>query len=303
MKLEGIFLPLTTPFHADESLALDELRANVRRYNTTGVAGYVATGSTGEAVLLTAEEIERVWAAVAEAAASGMKLIAGTGTDSTADTIRRTNRAAALGYHYALVKTPYYYKPQMNPEAQMEHFRRVADAARIPILLYVVPQFTGVALEAPTVAELAEHPNIAGIKESSGQLQRIAQIIQSANRHFQTLVGSGTTIFPSLALGAVGGILAVADFLPELCVQVFESVRAKDYARANTAQFRLLEPTAVIVGKYGVSGVKYAMDGQGYFGGPARRPLLPLQAGQKKEIDDTLAAVSSPGIGATSART
>jgi 4-hydroxy-2-oxoglutarate aldolase len=300
MKLEGIFPPLTTPFRPDESLALDELRANVKRYNATGVAGYVVTGSTGEAVLLCADEIEKVWAAVAEAAAPGLTLIAGTGTDSTAETIRRTNRAAALGYHCALVKTPYYYKPQMTSEAQIEHFHRVAEGSRIPILIYVVPQFTGVALEAPTVARLAEHPNVAGIKESSGQLQRIAQIIQSTPPRFQTLVGSGTTIYPSLALGAVGGILAVADFLPELCVEVYESVRSRDFARAHAAQFRLLEPTAVIVGKHGVAGVKYAMERRGYYGGPARRPFLPLTAAQRKEIDATLAAATEEAIGATS---
>src|SRR6266849_9587052 len=159
MKLQGIFPPLTTPFAGDGALALDRLQENIARYNRTRLAGYVLTGSTGEAVLLNRDEVERVWAAAREAAAADKLLVAGTGVDSTAETIDRTNRAAALGYHAALVKTPYYYKAQMTPDAHFEHYRRVADAAKIPILLYSVPQFTGVAVEAKLVARLAEHPN------------------------------------------------------------------------------------------------------------------------------------------------
>jgi 4-hydroxy-2-oxoglutarate aldolase len=291
MKLHGIFPPLTTPFQADESLALDRLRSNVARYNATGVAGYVVAGSTGEAVLLHGNELERVLATVAESAAPGKILIAGTGTDSTAETIRRTNQAASLGYHCALVKTPYYFKPQMGAEAQVEHFRRVADAARIPVLIYVVPQFTGVALEASVLARLADHSNIIGIKESSGHLQRITEILgipEASDGRFQVLVGSGTTVYPSFALGAAGGILAIADVLPELCVELYEAARAGNHERARGAQFALVEPTAVIVGKYGPPGVKYAMDCLGFFGGNSRRPFLPLTEPQKQEVHGAL---------------
>ncbi|MGH7184736.1 MAG: dihydrodipicolinate synthase family protein, partial [Pseudomonadota bacterium] len=185
MKLNGIFPPITTPFAFDESLALDRLRDNVAKYNRTGIAGYVVIGSTGESVLLTFKEVEQVWAAVKEAAALGKVLIAGTGVDSTSGTIHRTNRAADLGYQVALVKTPFYYKPQMTAEAHVEHYLRVADAVRIPILIYSVPVFTGVAVETPTVARLSEHPNIIGIKESSGNIQRVAEIIHSTPASFQ----------------------------------------------------------------------------------------------------------------------
>jgi 4-hydroxy-2-oxoglutarate aldolase len=292
MKLHGIFPPLTTPFTSEGALAFDGLRENVAKYNATRLAGYVATGSTGESVLLTRREVEQVWEGVAQAAAPGKILIAGTGVDSTAETIDRTNRAAALGYRAALVKTPYYYKAQMTPEAHFEHYRRVADAAKIPILLYSVPQFTGVAVEAKLVARLAEHPNIIGIKESSGNVQRVSEIIHAAPAEFQTLVGSATTVYPSLAMGAVGGILALACALPELCVELYEAAGSGDAARARTLQQRALRPTLKFVAELGIPGLKYAMDRVGYYGGPARAPFLPLTDAQKREVDEVLAAVA-----------
>jgi 4-hydroxy-2-oxoglutarate aldolase len=294
MKLHGIFPPLTTPFNQEGALALDRLKENITRYNETGVAGYVVIGSTGESVLLGRAEIEQVWAAARQAAGDKI-LIAGTGVDSTAETIARTNRAAELGYHVALVKTPYYYKGQMTPEVHAEHYLRVADAARIPLLIYSVPQFTGVAVEAPLVAQLAQHPNIIGIKESSGVMQRVGEIILRAPAGFQTLVGSATTFYPSMALGAVGGILAVADILPELCVELYDACVAGDYARARNLQARLVDPTLTLVAKLGIPGVKYAMDRAGYYGGPPRRPLLPLNEAQKKEAERILEAAIGAG--------
>ncbi len=298
MKLHGIFPPITTPFSSDGALALDALRENVARYNRIRLAGYVVVGSTGESVLLSFEETERVWETVLEAAAPGKTLIAGTGVEATKETIERTNRAAALGYQVALVRTPHYYKPQMTPAVELEHFLRVADTARIPVLIYSVPQFTGLAVEADTVARLAEHPNIIGIKESSGNVQRVAEIIHATPRSFQTLVGSASTLYPSLALGAVGAILALACVLPELCVELYEASRAGDTERASTLQDRLLTPTLKLVAELGIPGVKYAMDWLSYYGGPARRPLLPLTDAQKREVETVLAAVapvSAPG--------
>ncbi len=295
MKLHGIFPPVTTPFNQDGSQALDRLRENISRYNGTGVAGFVVIGSTGESVLLNRAEIEQAWAAAREAASGDKILIAGTGVDSTAETISRTNRAAELGYQVALVKTPYYYKAQMTPEVHAEHYLRVADAARIPLLIYSVPQFTGVAVEAPLVARLAQHPNIMGIKESSGVMQRVGEIIHLAPQGFQTLVGSATTFYPSMTLGAVGGILAVADIVPELCVELYDACVAGDYSRARMLQERLIDPTITLVAKLGISGVKFAMDRAGYYGGPPRRPLLPLNEAQRKEAERVLEAVIGAG--------
>jgi len=292
IELRGVFPPITTPFAADGGLDLGALRENLGKYNATRLAGYVATGSTGEAVMLTRDEVERFWAAVREAAAPGKILIAGTGAESTAETIERTNRAAALGYHAALVKTPHYFKPQMTEDVLAGHFFRVADAAKMPILIYSVPQFTGVAVEAVLVSRLAEHANIIGIKESSGNVHRVAEIIHMAPPGFQTLVGSASTFYASLAVGAVGGILGLACALPEQCVQLFDAGSAGDSDRARELQHRLLDAGTVIVGRFGVAGVKYALDQLGYRGGLPRLPLLPLDEKQRAEVDRILAALS-----------
>src|SRR5437879_3140823 len=176
MVLSGVFPPLTTPFAADGSVSLADLKHNIQQYNRTGLAGYVVMGSTGESVLLSKAEAESVLVTVKEAAGPGKKLIAGTGAESTAETIERTKRAAELGYDAALVKTPYYYKPVYKPEVFLTHYRAVADASPIPVLLYSVPQFTGVSLETPEILALAEHPNIIGMKDSSGVIQRVVQV-------------------------------------------------------------------------------------------------------------------------------
>src|ERR1700726_239254 len=163
--LSGIIPALSTPFDERGALAVDRIRENIGRYNRIGLSGYLANGSTGESIMLDRAEFERSLAAVRETAAPGRILIAGTGVDSTAETISRTEMAASLGYDFALVCTPYYFKPVMKPGVLAEHYRRVADASRIPVLLYSVPQFTGVTIEPDLVARLAEHPNIAGMKD------------------------------------------------------------------------------------------------------------------------------------------
>src|SRR5215469_15463348 len=216
MDFPGIFPALTTPFAGDGSVSVADLKHNIQQYNRTGVAGYVVNGSTGESVLLSKSEMEAVLVAVKETAFRDKKLIAGTGVESTAETIERTKWAAELGYDAALVKTPYYYKPAYKPEVYFAHYRRIADASPIPVLLYSVPQFTGVALEPPEVAKLAEHPNIFGIKESSGNVQRVAEIIATVRPAyvgrvagslvtvppaFHVLVGSASTVYPSFMIG------------------------------------------------------------------------------------------------------
>src|SRR6202795_2799017 len=187
VELHGIFAPLTTPFDSDGNVALVQVRDNVARYNKTSLAGYVPNGSTSESVLLLWEEVYKVWEAVRDAAAPGKILIAGTGAEATAETIEHTNRAARIGYAVALVRTPSFYKPVMNEEALAEHYLRVADAARIPIMVYSVPIFTHVTVEASLVARVAKHPNIIGLKDSSGDLKGVAAIIAAAPKEFQTL--------------------------------------------------------------------------------------------------------------------
>ena len=291
MDFSGIFPALTTPFAGDDSVSVADLRHNIQQYNRTGVAGYVVNGSTGESVLLSKSETEAVLIAVKETAFPGKKLIAGTGVESTAETITRTKRAAELGYDAALVKTPYYYKPVYKPEVYFAHYRRVADASPIPVLLYSVPQFTGVALEPPEVAKLAEHPNIIGIKESSGNVLRVAEIVAAASPHFQVLVGSAAGVYPSITVGARGAILALASALPEKCVALYDLIRQGQQEKARELHTVILRASKLIVSECGIAGVKYFMDLRGYRGGLPRLPLLPLQDEQKKRLNAFLEAL------------
>jgi 4-hydroxy-2-oxoglutarate aldolase len=291
MNLSGVFPALVTPFDASGDLALDRMRANISEYNRTGLAGYLVNGSTAECVFMSRAETEQVLSAVREAAAPGKILIAGTGAESTAETKARTQAAAKLGCDCVLVNTPCYYKPMLSADAYVEHYHRVADASPMPVLLYSVPQFTGVALEADLVARLAEHPNIIGMKDSSANVDRVGAILDAVPEKFQLLVGSASTLFPSMLLGAVGGILALANFLPELCVELHAATAANDLAKARSLQRRINPASKKIVAAFGIPGVKYAMDSRGYYGGPARRPLLPLTQSQKQSTDSVLAAV------------
>lgn len=289
MDLSGVFPALTTPFAADGSVSIADLKHNIQMmYSRVGLAGYVVMGSTGESVLLSKSEMEAVLVAVKETASHDKKLIAGTGAESTAETIERTKRAAELGYDAALVKTPYYYKPVYKPEVYLQHYRRVADASPIPVLLYSVPQFTGVALEPPEVIALSEHPNIIGIKESSGNVLRVAEIIAGTSRDFQMLVGSAATIYPSLAIGARGAILALGSALPDKCVELYELFRQGKNEKARELQEVILRASKLIVSECGIAGVKYVMDQRGYRGGIPRLPLLPLKDEQKKRVNALL---------------
>ena len=285
MKLNGIFTAITTPFNAEGAVAVDRLQENIARYNRLPLAGIVAVGSTGESVLLTRAEVEQVFSAVREAAAPGRILIAGTGSESTSETISRSKAAASLGFDCVLVKTPSFYKSALNPDTLAEHYRRVADACQIPVILYSIPQLTGVALEADLVARLAEHPNIIGIKESSGNVQRVGEIIADVPEKFQVVVGSADTLYASLLLGAVGGVLALADCLPELCIEVHRAVASDQMANARDLNRRILPASKKIVRQLGIAGVKWAMDYRGYYGGPVRGPLVPLNSAQKHEVE------------------
>jgi len=291
MDFSGVFAALTTPFAADDSVAIADLKENIQRYNATALAGYAVQGSTGESVLLSRGEWDSVLVAAKEAASPQKKLLAGTGVESTAETISRTKRAAELGYHAALVKTPYYYKPMYKPDVYIAHYRRVADASPIPVLLYSVPQFTGISLEASEVAVLAEHPNIVGIKESSGHVQRVAEMIAATPASFQVLTGGAAVLFPSLAVGAKGAILALASALPEKCAELYEITRRGQIDAARELQKTLLRASKLIVSELGIPGVKFVMDQRGYRGGAPRLPLLPVAEAGKRRVLELLGAL------------
>jgi 4-hydroxy-2-oxoglutarate aldolase len=291
MDLSGVYPALTTPFAADGSVSVADIKHNISRYNSTGLAGYVAMGSTGESVLLSHEEWETALIAVKEAAAPGMRLIAGTGAESTAETIAKTKRAAQLGYEVALVKTPHYYKPVYKPEVLIAHYQRVADASPIPVLLYSVPIFTGITLEAPEVGILAQHPNIAGIKDSSGHVLRVVETIARVPADFQILVGAPPTLLPSIVVGARGGILALASALPEMCVALFNASRRGEMDKARALQQALLKASTAIISEAGIAGIKFAMDQRGYRGGIPRLPIPPAADAVKQRIREMLSTL------------
>jgi 4-hydroxy-2-oxoglutarate aldolase len=291
MDLGGVYPALTTPFAADGDVSLADVKYNIERYNSTGIAGFVVLGSTGESVLLSRNEMDDVLTTVRDAAGQGKRLIAGTGAESTQDTIERTKRAAELGYHFALVKTPHYYKPAYKPEVLIAHYRRVADASPIPVLLYSVPIFTGVTLEAPEVGALAEHPNIIGIKESSGHVMRVAEIVSACPADFQILTGSAGTMLAALTVGAKGAILALGSALPEMCVTLYELYRNGEVDKARALQNTLLKASKVIQSEHAIAGIKFVMDQRGYHGGIPRQPLVPLSDVYKQRILDLLGSV------------
>jgi 4-hydroxy-2-oxoglutarate aldolase len=287
MKLQGIFPPITTPFDRAGEIYHAKVRHNIEKWNLTTLAGYVVTGSTGESVLLTTEETFQLWGWVAEWAAPEKILIAGTGAESVRETVARTNQAAAMGYKAALVRTPHYYKNVLNnAAAQMLYFRAVADQSKIPILIYNFPAVTGLDIATEAVIELSAHPNIAGIKESSGNIEKIMRMAHESEAGFQVLGGSATVLWPALMAGAAGAILAFADAAPYSTIAIWEAWRAREHEAAADWQSRISHAAVLVTSRYGIPGLKHAMDLNGYYGGPSRLPLTPPSPEARREIEE-----------------
>jgi 4-hydroxy-2-oxoglutarate aldolase len=373
MLLSGIFPPITTPFYPDGEVYYKKLESNVERYSRTPIAGIVVQGSTGEAILLSDQERRDVLKAALAGAAPNKVMIAGTGVESAHETLRLTEYAAGLGYDAAMVRTPHYYKKQMLPANLLAFYRTVADRSALPIIIYNFPQATGYDLPAEIVTELAGHPNIIGIKESSGNLDKVKVLVEgtrsvkrkvtvtetfeavtprmtkaaiaesekqsmelvsitsqadsatSAERRapseiqdapatkpssaavtvigklktrqkevgFQVMVGAAHQLESSLALGAVGAILAFAGPAPMACYEIYAALKDGDNALAREKQDRVKLAAQRVAGDFGVPGVKYAMDLNGYYGGPSRLPFLPLSGEQKTEIEKVMAGIKS----------
>ncbi|HEV8147846.1 MAG TPA: dihydrodipicolinate synthase family protein [Bryobacteraceae bacterium] len=294
MKLHGIFPPITTPFDHNGDLYKIKVQHNVDKWNRTGLAGYVVCGSTGESVYLTTEEKVRLWEWVAEAAAPEKLLIAGTGVESVRETVELTNRAASIGYKAAMVRTPHYYKSLLNrPDAQQIYFSAVADQSKIPIMIYNWPQATGVDIAPEAVVALSHHPNVIAIKESSGNLEKVIQMIREVKSGFQVLVGSAPTLAPSLAVGAVGAVLAFANAAPYATISIWEAHRTREFAAAMDWQNRIIRAAQLVTTKYGVPGLKYAMELNGYYGGPPRLPLTVIGPAARAEIEQAFDGLKS----------
>ncbi|MGB2602946.1 MAG: dihydrodipicolinate synthase family protein [Candidatus Sulfotelmatobacter sp.] len=357
MLLHGIFPPITTPFYPDGNVYFKKLESNVERYSRTPCAGIVVLGSTGEAILLSDQERRDVLKSAREATAPNKVLIAGTGIESAIETLRLTEYAAELGYDVAMVRTPHYYKKQMQPANILAFYRTVADRSPLPVIIYNFPQATGYDIPAELVIELAEHPNLIGIKESSGDVDKVRKMVEGA-RHikrsatvtetfeavtprmlaaatagssgdggelvsvavlagssslpkpssaavtvvgniktrqketgFQVLVGAANKLHPSLDAGAVGAILAFACLAPTSCYEIYAAWKEGDGELARLKQQRIARAAERVVGELGIPGVKHGMDFNGYFGGPARLPLLPLTGEVKSEVEGMLADI------------
>lgn len=287
----GVYTPIATPFRADGTLDEQGLRENVARWMRTPLTGLVVLGSNGEAPQLDDDEADRVVAVVREGMPADRPMIVGTGRESTRATIAATTRAAAGGADAALVRTPAFFKSQMTTEIFVRHYLDVAEASPIPVLLYNVTMYTGVNLPPDAVATLATHPNIPGMKESGSDLVQIAEYIARTPDDFTILAGSAATLFPALACGCDGAILALAALAPEACVQMMGLVREGRVAEARALQSRLMPLGRAIGAQHGVPGLKAAMDLLGYVGGPPRPPLRPVAPQTADMLRSHLAAL------------
>jgi dihydrodipicolinate synthase/N-acetylneuraminate lyase len=282
--LSGVFAPITTPFDpASGDIAPAHLRANVARYVADGLDGIVVCGSTGEAPLLDPDEQRRAIGWAHEALQDGAWLIAGTGAESTRQTIALCRAAAEAGAEAVLVRPPGYFAAAHSTRSIATHYRAVADASPVPILLYNIPKYTHLPLPPGLIEELAGYENVVGVKDSSGDLANLVAYREAAAQ-WAVLVGSGSLLYPALEMGCQGGVVGVSCYAARMCVDLLEAFRAGDRSTASALQARLAPLDKEIVGKHGPAGVKAAMDAAGLYGGPVRPPLAPLSPADRERV-------------------
>jgi 4-hydroxy-2-oxoglutarate aldolase len=284
-NLRGIFPPVVTPFNRREAVDERLFRENLARYTDIGLGGVVVAGSTGEAPFLTEGERLRLVEVAREVIRPPELLIVGTGMESTAATLRLSQEAVARGADALLLLPPNYYKPRMDSAALVVHYRAVAGGVRRPVIVYSIPQFTGLHIDAETIGKLSRLPNVAGLKESSGDLAFLREVFRKVRPGFRVLCGSVSILLEAFRVGAAGAVLGQATFVPELCVGLYQAFLRKQMKQAHDFQQRLIPLAQKISLPYGVSGIKAAMDLCGYAGGPPRPPLIPLTAASKKSVE------------------
>jgi 4-hydroxy-2-oxoglutarate aldolase len=273
IDLNGLLLPITTPFTPDGDIDSAGLVSNIKTWNAAGITGYVILGSTGERVNLDEREYLQVIEAARAAVPETMTFIAGAGQQSTRATIEEISRAAKAGARSALVITPHFYRSAITQEALIEHYRAAADASPISIILYSMPDLTGIKIEPETAARLSEHQNIIGMKDSSNDVETFREAQRLVAKYFAMMIGNGTVFSETLQAGARGGILAVGCCAPELCLEIYRAVQAGQIDRANTLQNKLTPLARAVTKSYGVGGLKAALEIAGYIGGEVRAPL------------------------------
>jgi 4-hydroxy-2-oxoglutarate aldolase len=273
IKLDGILLPVTTPFLANEEVDTAGLTANLESWNDNGIIGYVVLGSTGERAHLDETEYLQVIETARRSVPDQLTFIAGAGQQSTRGTIKEIQRAADAGAEAVLVITPSFYKSAITQDALVQHYQAIADVARVPVILYSMPDLTGIKIEPETAARLSAHQNIIGMKDSSADIAMFAETVRQVPADFSVMIGNGTVLCEALQAGARGGILAVGCAAPRLCIEVYQAVRAGDINRARTLQDKLTPLARAVTKTYGIGGLKTAMEMTGRAGGAVRAPL------------------------------
>lgn len=288
LPIKGIIPPLPTPFDQQGDLYPGMLRKNIDLLNAFDLSGYLVLGSNGELVMLSDKERIQVLETARGIIPAEKLLMAGTGCQSTRQTIEFTNKASAAGADVALVLNPYYYKNAMTRAALVNHFKRVADASSIPVMIYNMPANTGIDMDAETIYEISQHPNVIGLKDSGGNVAKIGDINRMCGKDFRIMAGGAGFFLPALTVGATGGILALANVAPGLCIELNRLFLQGEMGKAKQLQARLIPLNSAITRKWGISALKEAMDILGMYGGPAREPLLSLDQSQKNELKQLL---------------
>ncbi len=283
-RLEGIFPPIPTPFDTGGEIDIDALVKNLSWWRQFALAGIVVLGSNGEAVLLDEAEKLRLIEVARREVPEGQPIIAGTGLQSTRETVRLTQAASTAGASHALVLPPSYYKGLMTDDVLVQHFWTVADAAPIPLILYNMPACTGMDLTASQILRLAEHENIIALKDSSGDTAKLGQVSGELGESFRLLAGSASFLLPALSVGAVGGVLALANIAPKQCIEIHRLALRGDALAATDLQVRIIPANTAVTRRWGVPGLKAAMDMIGLHGGPVRLPLLPLSESRRIDL-------------------
>jgi len=284
LSMAGVFPPIPTPFDANGELDLQALAFNLQKWNQYPLAGYVVLGTNGEFPYLSETEKLTFLEAARKHIPAGKLFMAGTGCESTHTTIALTKKVAALGADVALLITPSYYKSKMDAAGLTDYYLKVAEASPIPVSIYNMPANTNVDMPADLIVKLSQHPNVVGVKDSGGNLAKLGEIVRYARAGFQVLAGSAGFLYPALCLGAVGGVLALANIAPQQCCDIHSLYSQGKHAEARDLQLRMIVPNTAVTGKFGVPGLKAAMDMLGYRGGAPRSPLLPLPDGQKEVL-------------------
>ncbi|MFO7865875.1 MAG: dihydrodipicolinate synthase family protein [Candidatus Aminicenantes bacterium] len=289
-EYQGIFAALTTPFKEDRFFP-EKLEENLYKYNRHELSGYVIGGSTGEFVYLNDYECAAAVSLAKKSAFPGKKIIAGTARESTCHTVDFTNRIADAGADAALIMLPHYYKSLMTSEALKNHYLTLADSSRIPVIIYNIPRNTGVFPDSGLIIELCRHPNILGIKDSSGNLAFLEEVRPRLPQDRVYLLGAGSLLLAGWLMGADGGILTLAAVAPELCLNLFSLFRRQKWEDARELQSSLVPLNQAVTVTYGIPAAKYALDLLGFYGGPVRSPLQPLEQKGREDIKNHLSGL------------